>query len=734
LKLQEIISAVQEYNPTADLEPIRKAYTFALESHKGQTRASGEPYITHVAEVAALATKLNLDVASIVAALLHDTVEDTTATLDELRISFGEEVVQLVDAVTKLNQMNFSSRAEEQAENFRKMLLAMANDLRVILIKLCDRMHNMRTLEFLSEARRTRIARETLEIYAPIANRLGINWMKSELEDLSFRFLKPEVYASIKQNVSKKKDERERYIRTVVELISREIKQNGITGEVTGRPKHFYSIYQKMEKQGLQFDELHDLIGFRIIVPSTMECYAALGAIHSAWRPVPGRFKDYIAMPKQNQYQSLHTTVVGPEGARVEIQIRTAEMHAIAERGVAAHWLYKEKVQGDGKRSKTSYELKWAKELVENQGTAGDALEFMAHVKEDLFPNEVFVFSPKGDLISLAAGSTPIDFAYAVHSEIGHRCSGARVNGQQVPLATRLRNGDTVEIITTKTQVPSKDWLNIVVSSKAKQRIRSWLKAQERDRSVAVGKELFSKDLRRVKLSLTAVTKDGSLDKVIESMGFKDLDSLMAEIGYGKITTNQVVTKLLPDEPDVEQKLAQQESELQKIFQRAAQAFRDRTGVKVNGLNDVVFRFAQCCEPLPGDELVGYVTRGRGVTIHSRECNQALSFDPQRLIPVSWDDTVKTERNISLNIVSVDRVGILALMTGAISDAGASIVGAQSNVTPERKAVSTFELRVESSRQLNNIIRALEGIEGVIRVERKRRKTARDGAGAAAGS
>jgi GTP diphosphokinase / guanosine-3',5'-bis(diphosphate) 3'-diphosphatase len=452
LKLQNIITAVQEYYPNPDVEAIRRAYAFVKRYHQGQTRASGEPYITHVTEVAFLATKLRLDIPSIVTALLHDTVEDTSATLEDISKEFGEDVKSLVDGVTKLSKVTFSSKAEEQAENFRKMLLAMAADIRVLLIKLCDRTHNMRTLEFLSEARRFRIAQETIEIYAPLAHRLGIHWMKSELEDLAFRFLKPDIFEHIKQQVSEKKEERERYIQQVVALISRELEQNKVKGKVSGRSKHFYSIFQKMESQKLTFDEIYDLIAFRIIVPSMMDCYAALGVIHSAWKPIPGRFKDYIAMPKANNYQSLHTTVIGPYGARIEIQIRTAKMHDIAEKGIAAHWVYKE--DGGGKTpSRQDLQLPWLKDLIESEKHLRDPLEFMSIVKEDLFPDEVFVFSPKGDVLALNSGATPIDFAYHIHSEVGHHCVGARVNGQQVPLSYRLQNGDAVEIITAKPSI-----------------------------------------------------------------------------------------------------------------------------------------------------------------------------------------------------------------------------------------------------------------------------------------
>jgi len=715
VKIQEIISAVQEYNSSADTDLLRRAYTFVRDHHKGQTRASGEPYVTHVTEVAFLATKLRLDTASVATALLHDTVEDTDATIDEITKQFGGDVARLVDGVTKLSKVNFRSRAEAQAENFRKMLLAMATDIRVLLVKLCDRVHNMRTLEFLSESRQQRIARETLDIYAPLAHRLGINWMKSELEDLAFRYLKPEIFNSIKEKVSLKKKERSLYIDDVVRLLSRELEQNGVAADVKGRPKHFFSIYQKMERQGLIFDEIFDLIAFRILVPTTMDCYGALGVVHAAWKPIPGRFKDYIAMPKPNNYQSLHTTVIGPQGTRIEIQIRTPEMHEIAERGIAAHWAYKEGSDQD----EGGLQLPWLQELVESEKVLKDPHEFMNIVKEDLFPEEVFVFSPRGDVFALKAGATPVDFAFHIHSDVGKHCSGARVNGQQVPLIYQLRNGDTIEIQTSKNRIPNKDWLGFVVTSKAQQRIRAFLKAQERDRSIVVGKELLAKDMRKLKLNYNKLLKDGTLKAAADELGFKDLETLLAEIGYGKASARQLLSRLVPEETNLEEKLAEEASALQKIFQSASKVFRDRGGVKVNGMEDVVFRFAHCCEPLPGDEVVGYVTRGRGVAIHRRDCSQTLSFDPQRLVPVSWESDAKAKRKIKLKVLSLDKVGVVAEMSQTITGKGAGIVMVHASAMADGRAMSTFEILVDNTGQLNAILRSLERVDGVIKVERR---------------
>ncbi len=717
MRLQEIIASVQDYIPSVDTEPLRKAYAFVRHHHQGQTRASGEPYVTHVTEVAHLATKLRLDLDSVLTALLHDTVEDTDATLKDIREEFGDPVAKLVDGVTKLSKVNFQSRAEQQAENFRKMLLAMASDLRVLMIKLCDRTHNMRTLEFLSESRRIRIAQETLDIYAPLAHRLGINWMKSELEDLSFRHLKPDVYGMIKERVAQKKKERDKYIADVVKLIQRELDDNGINGEVSGRSKHFYSIYRKMETQGLDFDEIFDLIAFRVLVPTTMDCYSALGVVHAAWKPIPGRFKDYIAMPKPNSYQSLHTTVIGPQGMRVEIQIRTAEMHDVAERGIASHWVYKE--QGEGaEASNAQLQLAWLKDLVESEKNLTDPHEFLAMVKGDLFPEEVFVFSPRGDVIALKTGATPIDFAFHIHSEVGRSCAGARVNGQQVPLSYKLSNGDTVEIQTNKQQSPSKDWLEFVVTSKAQQRIRAYLRAEEREKSIAVGREVLTKDFKKVGENLNKLIKSGKLQEVGETLGLRDLEALFAEVGYGKVTSKQLIRKVCPQLSELDEKLAREQTTMERIFSSAARVFRDRSGIKVNGLDDVVFRFAKCCEPLPGDELVGYITRGRGIAIHKRGCPQTLSFDPQRLISVEWDNAAKTQRMIRLRVLSADRVGMLADMSQSISGTGANMVTVHASATPDGKAMNTFEISVASTDQLSAIIRALEKLDGVIRVER----------------
>ncbi len=721
MEIQEIITGFTAYGASEDIELIQRAHSYALEKHKGQTRASGEPYITHLREVAFLATKLRLDAASIATALLHDTVEDTEVTIEDIQILFGKEIAELVNGVTKLSQIKFHSKEEAQAENFRKMLLAMAKDIRVLLLKLCDRVHNMRTLEFLSDARRDRISKETLDIYAPLASRLGIYWIKSELEDLCLNYLHSHIYKNIKEKIATSKREREVYIKEVVSLIENELLQNKIEANVAGRPKHFYSIYQKMERSNVDFDEIYDLIAFRIIVKSTMDCYGALGVVHAGWKPVPGRFKDYIAMPKQNGYQSLHTTIIGPRAHRIEIQIRTSEMHEIAERGIAAHWSYKESSNGtksNAIKSSKNRELQWLENLIQAEKDIKDPHEFLSSVKDDLFSEEVFVFTPKGDLRALPRNATVVDFAFAVHTDVGMKCTGARINGQHSPLSYKLKNGDTVEVQTSESQHPSKDWLNHVVTTKAKQKIRSYIRTEERIRSIEVGKDLLSKDLRKIKKSLTSLVKDGSIDKILSEFGTRDIDSLYADIGYGKITSKNVVSKLAPDQANLEDQLGKEESMLQKIFQKAAKALKDSSGVKVQGMDDVVFKFAKCCQPLPGDSLMGFVSRGRGVIVHTRGCSQAHSFDPSRLIDVTWDNKIKTMRTIHLKILCMDKIGVLAALTQTFTSLNANITSAQVTSLANKQSLCSFHINVESSQMLNTIIRAVERIDGVIRVER----------------
>ena len=713
MNLNGLIERVRGYDNGADTDLIARAYDFSAAVHKGQKRASGEPYVTHPVEVAGLIADLKLDVPSVATGLLHDTVEDTLTTLGEIETKFGTEIAALVDGVTKISQINFNSREEKQAENFRKMIIAMARDIRVILVKLADRTHNMRTLESLSPERQHDIAQETLDIYAPLAHRLGIYWMKSELEDNALRYLHPEVYYQLKRNVAKKKAERERYIQEVITVLAKRLDENDIEAQVTGRPKHFYSIYQKMQSQHLLYDQIYDLVAFRVVVDTVRDCYAALGVVHAEWKPIPSRFKDYIALPKPNMYQSLHTTVIGPYGERMEVQIRTHTMHRIAEAGIAAHWRYK-----GGRRvaEEDAQRFTWLRELLEWQQHVQDPQEFLRSVKEDLFSDEVFVFTPKGDLLNFPEGSTVVDFAYRIHSEVGQHCAGARVNGRLVPFRYHLRSGDTVEIITTASQTPSKDWLNFVKTSRAKQKIRNWIKFQQRSRSVAVGREILERDLSRYQLDLGKLRKEGRLTKVVEELSQRDEETLLASIGYGKMTSHQVLGKLLP--PEVLQHGAKEESPLKKLFRKIAG--QSKAGVRVSGIEDMLVRFGKCCDPLPGERILGFITRGRGVTIHAVDCPRVLESDPQRRIEAVWEDGAAGARPVTVEVMCIDEPGLLAAISKAISSVGVNITRAQVRSVEDKKAVNTFEVMVSSADQLNRVIRALGKVRGVMKVARAR--------------
>ncbi len=717
--VEVLLEQVKSYHPNPDVALLKKAYAFSSKCHKNQVRISGEPYFNHLFETALLVCKLRLDVASVCAALLHDSIEDCNISHEKIRDEFGEEIADIVEGVTKLTRVVFESREVKQAESFRKMLLAMAKDIRVVLVKLCDRLHNMRTLKHLSEEKQRRVARETQEIYAPLANRLGIHWIKSELEDLCLLSLRPEIYKQIKENLARSKEERVKYVSETKARILEQLESSGISATVTGRSKHFYSIWNKMERNNLSLDEVHDLHGFRIVVPTLRACYETLGIIHAAWKPVPGRFKDYIAMPKPNGYQSLHTTVIGPDGQRIEIQIRTPEMHRVAEEGIAAHWKYKEAGGSFGQeRDSSTLDLHWVNELVENQQYLKNPDEFIQSVKGELFPEDVFVFTPRGDLIRLTYGSTPVDFAYAIHTDVGHHTVGARVNGLMVPINKKLENGDTVEVTTSQSQVPSRDWLKFVKSSKAKQRIRAFVKSREHARSMAIGMELLTKDLRKVQLSLKKLEKKGKIKEVAEHMGLTSEGELYAQLGYGKIHSANVLARLLPEDTDIEEKLKREATPLERIFQKAARASRQKVGVTVSGMNDILVRFARCCEPLPGDRIVGFITRGRGVTVHRADCAQVLQSDPLRKIDVGWDSEVVAPRKVKLTIHSQDALGVLSGVTRAITDHGANISSAQVKTTDRGKAIHFFELTIEDAAQLDKIIRSIERVAGINKVER----------------
>lgn len=715
ITLDELESQIKSYYPDADLTGVRKASEFSEKAHTGQKRASGEPYLYHPLEVASVLARLHMDIPSIAAAILHDTVEDTDVSLEALEKEFGKEIRELVDGVTKLSKISFKNIHEKQAENFRKMVIAMGQDIRVILIKLADRLHNMRTLKYLPPPKQMRIAQETIDIYAPIANRLGIGWLKIELEDLSMSYLKPEIYYKISKQVAKNKIEREKYIERIQGIIRRKLEENHIKVlEVTGRPKHFYSIYRKMEARNLDFDQIYDLIAFRIIVRSMPECYEVLGVVHSAWKPIPGRFKDFIAMPKANSYQSLHTAVIGPGGERVEIQIRTEEMHRVSEEGIAAHWEYKE-----GYLAKKDVErFSWVRQLMEWQRELKDPSEFLETMKVDLFPGDVYVFTPKGDVIELPRDATPVDFAYAIHTGVGHRCIGAKVNGRMVPLRYKLKSGDTVEINTSSTEKPNKEWLTFVASSKAKAKIRSFIKTEERAKGLNLGRSICEKIFRRHNLSFGQHEESDALQKIAKELGHKTIPGLLVAVGYGFVQPSQIIQKLFPSE---EVKTIETEpTELQKIFTRAAKKSQAKWAIKIKGEEDVLVRFARCCHPLPGDPIIGFVTRGRGVSVHRAGCAKMLMSDSERKIDVEWDTekTKKAHHHIRVKVVCVDEAGLLVKMSNVFTSRGINIAQAQIRTTRDKKAISIFEVDVTDLDQLQKVMKDMEGLEGVISVER----------------
>ncbi len=716
MQIEQILERFRNYHPTGDVEVIRKAFAFAERLHQGQERLSGDPYLSHPSAVANILVDLKMDASTIAAGLLHDVVEDTRTTLQEIQREFGQDIAQLVDGVTKLGKLPFASREERQAENFRKMLLAMSRDIRVLLIKLADRLHNMRTLEPLPQEKRKRIAQETLDIYAPLAHRLGIYWLKAELEDLALRHLDPEAYRDLAAKVAKKRKEREGEINEVIEILMRKLHEVGIPAEITGRPKHFYSIYKKMRDQGKDFDEIYDLTAVRVITESVKDCYGSLGVIHSLWKPIPGRFKDFIAVPKTNFYQSLHTTVVGPRGEPVEIQIRTWEMHKVAEEGIAAHWLYKEgkTILDQGEKG-----FAWLRQLMEWQRDLKDSREFWETVKVDLFPDEVYVFTPKGDVKALPKGSTPIDFAFAIHTDIGLHCIGSKVNGRLVPLRYELQNGDIVEILTDPRQHPSRDWLKIVRTSRARSKIRQWLKAEERARSVSLGKDLLEREARRLGKNLSALFNQENLTSVLQRVGFAGPEEFFAAVGYGRLSPHQAVLRLLPPE---ELKLLERE-ELEVKGEKKTKPRISEEGVKIRGVNDVLVRFAKCCNPLPGDEIVGFITRGRGVSIHTRDCPNAdqLLIDPDRKIAVEWDSDRPVPHQVRIRVtIGRDRPGLLAEISSAISASNINIAQAEIKVTEDRKGVNTFILEVSDLKQLQGAMHAIQRIDGVLKVERVR--------------
>jgi GTP pyrophosphokinase len=711
VRLTNILEKVKGYHPRADTDLINKAYVYALRMHDGQMRKSGDEYFTHPVSVADIIADMRLDASSVCAALLHDVVEDCEADVSDIETVFGEEVAFLVDGVTKLGKVNFASREDRQAESFRKMLVAMARDIRVLLVKLADRLDNMRTLEHMSAASQERIASETLEIYAPLAGRLGIQWLKAELEDLSFKYLEPEAHEILDRQVRSVAKNTDSYMSDVTSKLRKMLVTRGFSVEVSGRRKHLYSLHRKMKGSGIGFEQVHDFVAFRVITESVADCYATLGVIHSEWTPVPGRFKDYVALPKSNMYQSLHTTVIGPGNRRVEIQIRTHEMHRTAEYGIAAHWQYKEHTGGID--PKDAARFVWLRQLMEFQKEVVDPEEFYESVKVDLFPDDVYVFTPKGDVKTFSRGATPVDFAYAVHSEVGHRCSGARVNGAIVPLRHKLQNGDVVEIITSKSHHPSKDWLEFVVTSRARSRIRTYLRAEERKHAVKLGKDLLEKELRKNGMSLSRFLKSKHSKEVFSRFRVGNEDELFARIGIGKLALPSVMEILVPSEP------AERESLRPGFFERTVQRVSpdDSAGIRIQGIDNMLVRFAQCCNPVPGDAVTGWITRGRGVSVHRRGCPRVLELDPERRVQVSWGSDVHVDLPVSLRVMTDDRAGVLASVSSVFSANGVSISEA-SCLSKDGRAENMFHFRVGDIDRLREIMRGVAKVKGVLDVER----------------
>ena len=713
-QLQTLIEEIPKYQPAADLDLLERAYRFSERSHQGQQRASGEPYLSHPLEVAGLLVNFKMDVTTVTAGLLHDVLEDTKATKGELQREFGTEIAELVDGVTKIGKLAFSSREERQAENFRKMLVAMARDLRVLMIKLADRLHNMRTLQYLPTDKARKIAQETLDIYAPLAHRLGMAKVKAELEDLALRVLHPEDYQELMRRVAKRRLEREAEINNLIALLHDKLAEVGIDSKIAGRPKHFYSIWKKMHEGGREFDEIYDLTAVRVLTSTVRDCYGALGVVHSLWKPVPGRFKDFIAMPKVNMYQSLHTTVIGPRGDPVEIQIRTYEMHRIAEEGIAAHWLYKEK-RSD--RDKFDDAFTWLRQLLDSQKETSDPKEFLDNVRLDLFPDEVYVFTPRGDVKALPEGATPVDFAYAVHTDVGHHCVGAKVNGKLVPLRYTRRQGDILEIVTSPTQHPSRDWLKIVKSNRARAKINQWLKIEERARSLALGQELFEREARKYRLSPASLLASDEMKKVVSELGFPSADDLLASIGYGKTSLQQVLGKLAPAAVHDTEAIAEAKTA------KTARKTGEIPAVRVSGVDDLLVRFAKCCAPVPGDSIVGFITRGRGLTVHARDCLTVAKnvLDRERLVAVEWEAGESTKRPVRIAVyIGRDRPGLLAEITTAISSRQGNIIKAEITVTDDRKGLNYFVVEVDDLRQLQDIMHAIREVKDIANVERVR--------------
>ncbi len=721
LSADQLAENVAAYHPEADLALLRRAYDFSQRAHEGQLRKSGDPYFIHPVSVASLITELRLDVGSVCAALLHDVVEDTEVTEADLEREFGNEVAFLVEGVTKLSKINFASKQDRTAESFRKLLIAMNRDIRVLVVKLCDRLDNMRTLGHMSDEGQERIARETMDIYAPLANRLGLARFRTELQDLSFKHLTPDAYVDVSRVFDATQTEREAAVQRVCQSLAGKLTQQGFACHVTGRTKHLYSIWRKMQERQCTFEQVHDLTAFRVVTESVSDCYAALGVIHSLWTPVPGRFKDFIALPKPNLYQSLHTTVFGPGHQRIEVQIRTHEMHRVAGQGIAAHWRFFEKISG-GIDPKKAAEFAWLRQLMESQDEMKDSAEFLESVKIDLFQDEVYVFTPRGDVRAFPRGATPVDFAYSIHTDLGDHCNGARVNGGLAQLAYKLRNGDLVEIMTNPDQRPQKEWLDSALTAKARGRIRSYLRDTQRDKSMKLGRDLLEKALHEANISLKKIEKNRvEAAQLCETLGYSKLEDLFVHIGYGKFKPQDVILALTPTaEPDSSRRSLPPPS----IRQGRIEAFmrkvtgRSSHGVLLNGVDDVLVRYTKCCNPLPGDEIVGFLTRGRGVTVHRRSCEKGFEADRERQVAVAWDPNAKINRQVQLKVTTANRPGILATVGQTFHGAGINLSEAACRAGEDGRAENLFTFLCADLAQLKTVMKRLGKVEGVVEVLR----------------
>ena len=710
--IEQLIEKILSYNPEADVDKVREAYDYAEKHHEGQKRNSGEDYIAHPFNVALILAEMNMDVSTIIAGLLHDTIEDTDVTYDDVKERFGEEVAILVEGVTKLKMLSYQTKQEKQAENIRKMVLAMAKDIRVVIVKFADRLHNMRTLEYMTPEKKHDKALETIEIYAPLADRLGMSRVKSELEDLSLRYLDPENYYNLVDMVNRRRSEREALIQSLIDDISKQLKRMGIAADINGRPKNFYSIYKKMMKKGKTFEEIYDLQAIRILVDDVKDCYGALGVVHTMYKPIPGRFKDYISMPKQNKYQSLHTTVIDDNGETFEVQIRTWEMHKTAEYGIAAHWKYKE-----GAKKSTSFDenLTWLRQLLEWQKDLKDPNEFMETLKVDFFADEVFVFTPNGDVINLPDNSTPIDFAYRVHTAVGNTCVGAKINGRIVSLSHKLKNGEIVEVITNKNSEPSLDWLSIVASPQARTKIKQYFKVKDRDKNIEKGRAMIEQEAKRLGYRPSEFVRDDWMEDVRQRLKFDNLNDLYSQVGYGSMSVRQVTAKLEEYANEEKRKAMAENMTVEDIaVQEEPKNHRNAGGIVVKGIDNVKVRIAKCCTPVPGDEIVGFITMGRGVSIHRSDCiNLKNNMNEDRLIPVRWEIDEKEMYSAEIEVRAASKNNVLADIANRIHDARLDIQNLSAREDKDHNLIIRTVVRIHHIDELERLLKKLERVENV---------------------